>query len=50
MQIEACIENHRFTHRAKFAVSDFLVCRTATRVAQLSAFITSPAVLKRAGV
>jgi hypothetical protein len=50
MQIEAWAENHRFTHRAEFTVSDFLemklVCRIETRVAQLSAFVTSPAVLK----
>jgi hypothetical protein len=54
MRIEAWVDRHRFVHEAQFTVSDFLemklVCRTATKVAQLSACVTSPAVLKLTAV
>jgi hypothetical protein len=49
MRIEAWVEQQQFANEVQFTVSDFLemklIYRTTTKVAQISAFVTSPAVL-----
>jgi hypothetical protein len=54
MRIDALVDRQKFVSEVAFTVSNFLqmrlVCRGETRVAQISALVTSPAVLRFTGV